>query len=263
MCMPPSFKSTSRPSAWARDSVNASASTRSSTGRMRSEKGPSDGAVRPTDVSAVARMAAPAKTRIRRLRRVTEPGKGELHATSAGAIPRGCREEKRKKAECWRAICPVVGRGRSLLTVRQPGADLHLNAGEADGLVASLQPERDAIVVGPPEDMLDRKAPFDFALARFVRRAVGRRLGLRAVAPIPFDRGAVILLEVVRTADDLGDERDLRRRHADDRSRLQPELRALRDRRLLRILPRVFLSAGGIDRRGEADACGAKNHGSP
>src|SRR5262245_32807311 len=147
-------------------------------------------------------------------------------------------------------------------TVRKPGTDLDLDAGEADRLVSPLQAERDAVVARPPEDVLDRKTASDLALAGFVRRAVGRGFRMRVVAPVPFDGGAVVLLEVVRAADDLGDELDFGRRDADDRIRFQPNLRPLRVLRFLTVLARIFLSAGCVERR-ERDTRRADDHRSP
>ena len=82
------------------------------------------------------------------------------------------------------------------------------------------------VVSTRPEDVLDGIATFDLGLALLVRCAVGGRFGLRAVAPVPFDRRAVVLLEVVGAADQLRRQDHARRRHADDRLRLQCQLRA-------------------------------------
>ena len=54
------------------------------------------------------------------------------------------------------------------------------------------------------EDVIDDEAPLDLAFSRFVRLAVGGGFRLRAVAPVPFDRRAVVLLEVVGAAHELG-----------------------------------------------------------
>src|SRR5436305_15033341 len=98
--------------------------------------------------------------------------------------------------------CPDVGFAWPLadvVTVAQPRANLDVDARRADRLVAPLEVEHHAIGAGV-EHVLDRVAPLDLRLARLVRGAIARRLRLRAVAPFPFDGGAVELLEIVRAA---------------------------------------------------------------
>src|SRR5262245_1428622 len=113
----------------------------------------------------------------------------------------------------------------SAFALGQTWTDLDLNACETHRLVPALQPERHAVVVGAPEHVFNRKATLDLTLARFVRRAVCRRLRLRAVAPFPLNGRAVELLEVVGTADDFRGEDNTRRSDADDRLRFEPHIR--------------------------------------
>src|SRR5437899_1970496 len=94
-------------------------------------------------------------------------------------------------------------------------------------LFAPLQIEHPAIRAGA-EDVFDREPALVLALARFVRRAVGRRFRLRSVAPVPFDGRTVEFLGVVWSTDELRGQHDARWRHADHGLRLEPKLRAAR-----------------------------------
>src|SRR5439155_3589373 len=125
-------------------------------------------------------------------------------------------------------LSPAVGQSRT---------HLDLDGRKADGFVAPLEPERDAVVVRTAEQMLNREASLDLALTRLVRRTIGGRFRLRPVAPVPFDGGAVELLEVVGAADDLGGQHHARGRHADDGLGLQSYLRTFAVRGIFRVLP--------------------------
>src|SRR5262249_27825685 len=94
-----------------------------------------------------------------------------------------------------------------------------------DRLASAAQAELDAVAVGSLERVGCRPTVLDRALARLERRAVVGRFRLRAVAPIPFERGAVELLGLVGAAFELGRHDDPRRRERDGRRRLQYERR--------------------------------------
>src|SRR5450759_644729 len=103
---------------------------------------------------------------------------------------------------------------RSLSTqLPHAGAHLKVRGRRCDQLVALLQPEPDAKRTAARVVVRDRKAAFDLALARLVRVAVAGGLRDGAVAPLPFDGRAVVLLEIVGTAGQTGAEDDA---HRDD-----------------------------------------------
>src|ERR1043166_9348525 len=106
------------------------------------------------------------------------------------------------------ALAGLFGCGTLLTAFAESRANLNVDGREADGLVVPLQTEGDAVDIGASEDVLDGEAPLDIRLAGFVRSAVGRVLRLGAVAPRPHDSGAVVLLVVVRTTEQLRGQHD-------------------------------------------------------
>src|SRR5437868_2237390 len=96
-----------------------------------------------------------------------------------------------------RTARPVFGCGTLLTDVAQPRSDLNARGRGAHDLLVTLEPEGNPIVAGAFEDVLDREASLDFALARLVRRTVVAFLRPCVVAPVPFDRWTVELLEIV------------------------------------------------------------------
>src|SRR5438132_6690484 len=109
--------------------------------------------------------------------------------------------------------------------VAQAGTDLNVGARHRNRLVVLLQPEHHA-EIARTENVFDREAPLDFCLARLVRLTVTRGFRAGAVAPLPFNGGAVILFEIVGPAEELGGEDDARRGHANHGCGLQRDLRA-------------------------------------
>src|SRR5262245_65872104 len=75
-----------------------------------------------------------------------------------------------------------------------------VGAGGGDQLGLLLQPEEDPVRSALTVYVLGRKATPNRALACFVRVAVAGVLRHRAVAPVPFDRGAVKIGEGVAPA---------------------------------------------------------------
>src|SRR4051812_26893949 len=318
--MVPNLTSTFSPSACAPDSAMAAASSRMNTGWTSMVKGPSAGAVMPTETSAVNRISVPSSARTilvrsgtsadrrspcqkgtvraRRFPKENQPREragrrsvrmwdgvvppsryrasawqappSRYRASARQAPPSRYRASARQappsryRASAWQAppsryrasarqappsrpttIRRNPRRPRSDLlekyfavfaasavpsgpwiaseTVAETRSDLNLDHGTADHLVAALQVKHHA-VDAHAEDVFDGEAALDLGLAGLVRRAVGRRLRLGAVAPFPFDGVAVELFVVVGPAGQLGRQHDARRRHRDDRRRLQREL---------------------------------------
>jgi Cu2+-exporting ATPase len=89
------------------------------------------------------------------------------------------------------------------------------------GSPALLQSEKDLIAAALPEHVLGTEAPADRALARLVRLAVLGAFRLGAVAPFPFDGGAVEIHVVVGAAADIDHEPHAQRRETDGRRRLE------------------------------------------
>jgi len=81
-----------------------------------------------------------------------------------------------------------------------PDARLHLHVDVAGDhrLRAAAQPQQHAILAGNLERVRRAEASIDGALAGLERRAVLVRLRLRAVTPIPFEVGAVVVVGLVR-----------------------------------------------------------------
>src|SRR6185436_17796338 len=115
---------------------------------------------------------------------------------------------------------------RSAELERSARSHLHGRRGEAEDFFAALQTDEQLERAGTAEHVLDGEPPFDLALPGFVWIAVDRRLGPRVVAPVPFDRRAVVLLVVVGAAGQFGGEDDSLRRRAYRRRGAQVELRA-------------------------------------
>ena len=92
---------------------------------------------------------------------------------------------------------------------------------DASILVFSLQMKVDLVGAFAAEHVLDREAPLDLALAGFVGLAIERGFRGRVVAPRPFDRRTVVLLEIVRAALELAGQDHAKRSDADRRLRTQ------------------------------------------
>ena len=92
------------------------------------------------------------------------------------------RSEKRVFDEAH--VAEVFARGTLLVAFAQAWAHLNVDRRVGHGLRALLQPEVDAVVVRAPEEVFDGEAALDLALARFIRRAIGRVLGRCSVTVI-------------------------------------------------------------------------------
>ena len=158
-------------------------------------------------------MNVAARSRDARLRsgtRCDEPTLCQMWNRSARQIVRERRPIRRAPA-AWVFACgtspfateqPRPASRSRLTDVAKSRTDLDADARRRHRLFAPLQLEHHAIRAGA-EDVFDREPALDLALARFVRRAVGRRFRLRSVAPVPFDGRTVEFLGVVRSTDEL------------------------------------------------------------
>src|SRR5688572_7083083 len=98
---------------------------------------------------------------------------------------------------------------------------LNIAAARRNHAVALLQAKEHLEGARLTEHMLDRIAPLDAALARLVGITVLGVARNGAVAPIPFNRGAVELLVVVGAAANVNNQANSQRREADWRRRLE------------------------------------------
>src|SRR5918994_4806683 len=91
-----------------------------------------------------------------------------------------------------------------------------------------LQTKDDAVSAGALVGVRPREAAPNLRHAGLVWIAVDRRFGDSPVAPVPLDRGAVILLIIVVSTLELCCRRYTDRHHARSRRRLEGERRTLR-----------------------------------
>src|SRR3990167_6452326 len=173
-------------------------------------------------------------------------GKSAGSSKGCGPPPSTSWERSRSRTRRWISAMTASTSTAASLPAKafaRSRPDLNVGNGAADRSRLLLQPEDNPIHPALTEDVFRREAALDGALACFIRIAVARILGIRAVAPLPFDRGAVEVGVIVVPFTQLGSGSYPQRDESDRRRGAQ------RDRRLLR-LRRRRLRAGARRQHG-------------